>query len=42
MTPESRALTGSSWYGNHTAAEDVTLTAHGKGTDGGSSSALHD
>lgn len=41
MTPESKHLTNSTWYGPHTAAEDISLTAHGAGTEHGSST-LHE
>lgn len=41
MTPESKHLTDTSWFGSHTAAEDVQLTAHGAGEEHGSST-LHD
>jgi len=41
MTPETRHLSDSTWFGSHTAAEDTNLTAHGAGTEGGSST-LHD
>lgn len=41
MPPESKQLTDNAWYGHHTAAEDISLTAHGAGVENGSST-LHD
>lgn len=41
MTPESKQLTDSTWFGSHIAAEDANLTAHGAGKEHGSST-LHD